>query len=710
MPAWTDEAMIPPAKASAAFARKALRGGVAKDREDHSRTRIVLFAALALGLAVRLPFWVEALKAPLAADTAIVGLMARHPAAGLGFWGQPYGSPLEAWLAAPLVGLLGPTRQALRLLYFALGLGLIPAAIGLGRTVDARLMPAVALIAACPPPYFLELSALPPPLYPVTLILCASLLIVALRAGDALSRGERPRAGLLLWGGLAGLALWTHLMSASVVLASFAYLAGKGRRRWRLLTLAVAGLLVTSAPLWRDVLSDRGPFQVVEVSSSDESGLHHAATLLPQLYRPLGGLLGIALPATPDDPEPIVHAPRWAGALLAVFYGISLVHAMWRLRRNGTAALLGACMVLGVVGFLVSLRSAPTTVRYLTPVYLPLAVLALWPHALDGGRRRALILALGVASLHLVGSARLLSAWHELASAAPPFGVPDLAPVRNLLEAHGIRRAYASYEPAYTLTYESGEAIVVSQPWNQRFPEHPLPYVDEVRFARNVAWLLTPSIPSDLPSPREFEAALAESGGRCRRAQAGAAIAYFDFVPPFGAHVEPLTAAGSAGDADVATRLTMSAPLTVVLPSPRPLDAVTLVEAAGGPALPRGIDLEVSSGGASFELVAGSGRSGRHHLHWVNGQPQYVLAPELLALPVAGRQVSALRITPRSHSRTWAVGEILLHPTEPREQLAPWEDWLDPTLSWAERRRVLAAEPRRDREDWYYRTLLAARN
>lgn len=669
-----------------------------------------MLAALTLGLAVRLPFWVVALKAPLAADTAIVGLMARHPAESLRFWGQPYGSPLEAWLAWPIVALLGPTPQALRFLYFVLGLSLVPAAIGLGRAIDDRLVPAVALIAACPPPYLLELSALPPPLYPVTLLLCAGLLITALRAGDALSRTETPRAVLLLWGGLAGLALWTHLMSASVVLACFAYLAVKARGRWPLLALSVAALLLTSAPLWRDVFADRGPLQVVDVSSPGDSGLHHAAGLVPQLYHPLGGLLGIALPVTPDDPEPLVHVPRWAGALLATFYGISLVLGAWRWRRNARAALLGASVLLGIVGFLVSLRSAPTTVRYLTPVYLPLAVLALWPHALDGGWRRSLILALGVAALHLVGDARLLSAWHQLASATPRFGMPDLAPVRHFLEAHGIRRAYASYEPAYTLTYESREAIVVSQPWNQRFPEHPLPYIDEVRFARNVAWLLTPSIPSDLPSPREFESALAETGGRCRREQAGAAIAYFDFVPPFGAPVEPLAAAGSAGDGDIATRLTMSAPLTIVLPGPRFLDAVTLVEAAGGPPLPRGIDLEISSGGASFELVAGSGRSGRHHLHWVNGQPQYLLAPELVAFPVAGRQVSALRITPRSPSRTWAVGEILLHPSERRDQLAPWEDWLDPALSWAERRRALAAQPRRDREDWYYRTLLASRH
>ena len=56
--------------------------------------------AVLLAVAVRAPFWAEALRTPVDGDTAIIGLMARHLGRGTTMWGQPYGSPLEAWLAA----------------------------------------------------------------------------------------------------------------------------------------------------------------------------------------------------------------------------------------------------------------------------------------------------------------------------------------------------------------------------------------------------------------------------------------------------------------------------------------------------------------------------------------------------------------------------------------------------------------------------------
>ena len=86
--------------------------------------RLHLPLALLFGLVVRVPFWIEALRTPVDGDTAIIGLMARHLGRGTTMWGQPYGSPLEAWLAAPFVAALGPTAAALRLCYFLLGLGL----------------------------------------------------------------------------------------------------------------------------------------------------------------------------------------------------------------------------------------------------------------------------------------------------------------------------------------------------------------------------------------------------------------------------------------------------------------------------------------------------------------------------------------------------------------------------------------------------------
>src|SRR5207245_1928559 len=162
-------------------------------------------AAVIAGVVVRYPFWREALKTPVDGDTAIIGLMARHPLRSVTMWGQPYGSPLEAWLAAPLMALLRPDAATLRLAYFLLGLALIPAAYALARALDARAALPAALLMACPAPYFLMLSALPPPMYPTALLLCAVLLVLAFRLGARLIEGRQPAAGLALWGALAGL-------------------------------------------------------------------------------------------------------------------------------------------------------------------------------------------------------------------------------------------------------------------------------------------------------------------------------------------------------------------------------------------------------------------------------------------------------------------------------------------------------------------------
>jgi hypothetical protein len=122
------------------------------------------------------------------------------------------------------------------------------------------------------------------------------------------------------------------------------------------------------------------------------------------------------------------------------------------------------------------------------------------------------------------------------------------------------------------------------------------------------------------------------------------------------------------------------------------------------------MDVEVSADGTVFETVARRRRRGeREDLRWVNGHPQYVLDHDLIAVPLGGRTVAAIRISPVASTDAWAVGEVLLHRSGDPRRGAPWEEWLDPGLGWTERKRALAAQPLRDREDWYYRVLLAAR-
>jgi Dolichyl-phosphate-mannose-protein mannosyltransferase len=667
-------------------------------------------AAILLGVVVRVPFWIEALRTPIDGDTAIVGLMARHLGSGTTFWGQPYGSPLDAWVAAPFMAAMGPTPEALRLPVFLLGLALIPIAYGVAKALHPAAALPAAVLMACPPPYFLLMAVLPPPFYATTLVLCGLVLLLGLRQGASLAAGGQPRMGLALLGFLAGLALWTHLMSASVVAAVGLHLLGRSSGRRRALLFALVPLLLASSPWWVRAATESSATSIVRVAGRQQTMTQHLAEVVPRLPETVGGILGTHVPMVADSADFMVAAPIWAATGLVLLYGSLLFLAVRASGARGGPGLLLAAAGLALLAFPFPVRSAPHNLRFLTPLYLPLLCLVVWTFAAQGKLRRAWVAVLALSCFHLAGGARLLEAWRIADRAEPPFLLPDLAPVRRLLDAHGIRHAYASYGPAYRLTFESGERILASQPWNERFRHYPLPYLDEVRFSKNVAWVLTPGIPTDLPAPAAFESALGAIGGAFHRREAGAAVVYEAFAPPFGPQVEAWPGVGAAGDLDPATALTLdsSKPATFALPTPRRLDAVTLIASLDGPPLLRSMDIEVSGDGVTWERVAERRRRDEQDdLRWVNGHPQYVLDHNLIAIHLAGRLVSAIRVVPVASGDAWSLAELLLHPEAPA---TPWDEWLDPDLGWPARRSALQADRRTDREDWYWRVLLASRH
>jgi len=475
---------------------------------------------------------------------------------------------------------------------------------------------------------------------------------------------------------------------------------------------------VTSAPWWGRALADPQALEMVSVSGRRAGLGAHLADTLPRLHEPIGGLLGTHVPLVADDAEHVLEASGLGAAAIVIAYGLALVFAVRRAGRAPAdegavrARLLLIAAGLALLAFPFPLRSSAASIRFLTPAYLPVIVLVTWAAVSAGGRRRAWTLVMVLAAAHLFTARRLVDAWRVADRAEPPFLLVDLAPVRAWLDAHNVHHAYASYGPAYRLTFESGERIVASQPWNERFLHYPLPYLDEVRFAKNVAWVLTPDVPTDLPAPRAFEEALTRAGGRWRREEVGRAVAYDGFAPPFAPTVERLASAGAAGDGDPATlvRPSPTDPTTFVLAPPRALDGVTLFSAAAAERLPRSMDVAVSTDGTTFETVARRRRRGeRDDLRWVNGHPQYVLDHDLVAIPLGGQVVTAIRIVPVLSSDAWTLSEVLLHPAAPAAARAGWDEWLDPHLSWKERGQALEAQPRRDREDWYYRWMLAAR-
>jgi hypothetical protein len=668
--------------------------------------------ALLLAIVVRVPFWIEALHTPVDGDTAIVGLMARHPGVGTTMWGQPYGSPLDSWVALPFVAAWGCRTEALRLPYFLVGLLLVPLAYALARQLHPAAALPAAVLAACPPPYFLLLSALPPPFYPTALALGGVVLWTAAVAARRLADddGAPPRGTLVVLGLSSGLALWTHLMSASTVAAAGLWLVARSRGRRALLLWALVPLVVASAPLWSLALVDREATRILQVADRQESALSHLAATIPHLHEPLGGVLGTHVPVVADAEDFVLHAPGWTAGLVVFVYGLLLVLAGRAASSRHPSVLYLLAAGLALLAFPVPLRSAPHTIRFLTPLYLPVAALAIWAASPRGTSRRGWVAALALSALHLVLGWQLLDTWRRTDRADAPFLLEDLRPVRSLLEGRGVRHAYASYAPAFRLTWESAERVVASPPWNDRFRHWPLPYLDDVRFAKNVAWVLTPKVPSGLPPPDEFERTMRRLGGRWRREDAGRAVVFDGFVPPFAPEAAPWPGAGAAGDSDLRTFLEPDprAPLELRLPEPRPLLAVTLLAALEGPRLPRSADVLVSADGVAFEPVASRRRrEERLDLRWVNGHPQAVIDHDVFAVALGGRTVRALRVVPFESSEAWRVGEVQLHEAAARQ---PWDEWLDPALGWEERRRALVERPLPGREDWYSRVLLAARH
>jgi hypothetical protein len=556
------------------------------------------------------------------------------------------------------------------------------------------------------------LAALPPPFYATSLLLCGLVLLCAASAGRRLDAvpGTPPRGTLLVMGLASGLAVWTHLMSASTVAAALLWAFARSRGRRLILLWALVPLAAASAPLWTRALRDAQATRILQVEGREQSMGAHIAEVVPRLHEPLGGVLGTHVPVIADSEDFVLHPPGWRAGLVVLAYGVLLVLGGRAMGDRHPAVLCFLAAGLALLAFPFPLRAAPHTIRFLTPLYLPVAAIVAWAAAAGGRGRRAWVAVLGLAVLHLLGGAQLLQTWRSSDRAQAPFLLPDLGPARRVLEQYGARHAYASYGPAFRLTWESGERIVASPPWNDRFRHWPLPLLDEVRFAKNVAWVLTPGVPSGLPDPQALEADLKRIGGRWQRIEVPHAAVYVGFVPPFSAAVEPWPGAGAAGDGDLRTFIApdVSNPFELRLPAPRALQAVTLVAALDGPRLPRSMDVAVSADGRAWETVARRRRrQERLDLFWLNGHPQAVIDHDVLAVFLAGRTVSALRIAPFESSDPWRLGEVLLHAEASR---AAWDEWLGRDLDWEERRRALVERPLLGREDWYSRVLLAARH
>ncbi|MFI6329346.1 DUF423 domain-containing protein [Micromonospora chersina] len=257
------------------------------------RTRLPALLALLIGLAgvgYRLALLL-ADAPPTNSDEATMGLAALHIARGDGFpvwfYGQAYMGTLEAYLAAPLVALAGPSVLVLRLptlALYALFLALswrLTRRLGGDRWFALLVVGVLALGSDRVIKNQLIAGGGYPELNPAGVAL--ALLTVSLCAGV-------PRARLARWAGwglVSGLLLWADPLILPFVLALGAVLLRCRRRELigRAGTVLTAGLLLGAAPMLLDSLRHgRDPLAAVLTAS----GADAAATCGERLY---GGLV-----------------------------------------------------------------------------------------------------------------------------------------------------------------------------------------------------------------------------------------------------------------------------------------------------------------------------------------------------------------------------------------------------------------------------------
>ncbi|MCC7106436.1 MAG: hypothetical protein IT307_14965 [Chloroflexi bacterium] len=449
-------------------------------RRHGASPRLILLvglATVAAGLAFRL--WL--LHGPygeVEADESVVGLMGLHILQGerpVFYWGQPYLGSLEAYLVAAVFAAVGPSNLALKLVPTVAFLAFLALSfLGARRDLGSQPAALTAIWYALPPSFLAFWSVKARGGYVELLLLGQALIFLAPWA----VAGRWLAARLFLYGAIAGVIVWTHLLGLAWAVPALGYVAGRlGLRRLRGAMLAcLVGVLLGLSPAIVENLTRGGATlaalgaeqttlevvqdnfrQLVDVGLPVMAGLGQA-TSSPVLFEqdwprrpgswPWSGAVLLGLGA-------VLLAP-WAIALTAPFRGprgASLATPYFGVLVPALTVVLAS---LGRFGELVA------EPRYALGLYVvaPLVFASLW-------RLRATYpLLLGGCLTVIFG----LSAY-SLATADPRLNLPTTAGTSReasraqlvaFLERAKVAAIYTDYWLAYPVIFESRERIVAA--------------------------------------------------------------------------------------------------------------------------------------------------------------------------------------------------------------------------------------------------------
>ncbi len=459
----------------------ALSAPVPQAAQARRRERVAVAAIVVAAVLLRGAVFLCWEQASFDSDQAVTGLMAKHLSEGrafpLFFYGQNYLLAVQAWMAAPVFLLFGPTVFALKLPLVLLN---VAAALVLLKvlTSGTGLRPAFAAAAASffvlrPPGTASQLvSALGVSVEPFLYVL----LIWLLR--------DRP-----VWQGLVlGLGFLHREFTGYGFVALVAVTALDRslftRRRIARFALALTVAAAVWAAVWaiRPYSSGAGPGTTpadVAGAANNVRGLLDRVCGEPRLiaggFRSLlGSFQGLIVGMTPADLSGFLVNTRqrqgapWAWPVFAAVCAAAMARLTWLARRRGFLASMretGAAAYLFLVGALAAAAYTVgrcgdlqvETIRYMllslfAPVGLAAAWLRLEPRA---GVRRGVLLAVAIwSAASVAGHARLAD---EYVRHTPPAYRRALA---DYLVSHRIRLVRTDYWTGYQVAFLSRERVV----------------------------------------------------------------------------------------------------------------------------------------------------------------------------------------------------------------------------------------------------------
>jgi hypothetical protein len=455
---------------------------------------LALLGATAAGLFIRLA---AAAAAVLWFDEGTAGLMGRRTLAGeflVYFHGQAYMGAVDGYLHALPFALLGSSIGTLRLLPICLSLLHVALCAVLARRVagDGRWAAVLALV---PTPILLKWAHDARLYYDLVPILTLLMLLLGLRVMDPRATpADRTRA-LLVAGLVAGIAWWTNLIhTIPIVVTAGVIVLRRPRLRPAALALPLA-FVVGSAPVWLFGAA-HGHLGAIRTPLAEPGAVVGHAQLL----------LTNALPLLVGWPPPAL-----AGPVGLWFAGGSLIVLMASIAACARAG-PGGWLVAGVVGLGSTVVIVAEHGKYLglsEPLYL-IPVVAVLPVALGVLLARlaswrstaALTLTAALLSAHVAGLAvRYAWVFSPQRWATVRAVNASMLAIANRLEAAGLTAVYTHDPEPGVLTFATGERVLVSHLYQERYP----PLAERVDAASRVAYLA-------VNPPAGFDRSLAATG------------------------------------------------------------------------------------------------------------------------------------------------------------------------------------------------------